>query len=281
MLTARTFPEPRSVTAKATRSRSVARAARVVAAALLVAAVSACEPELIVGEWTCSEDGDSSDPPNITDPVRVPWATGFEARFCDYTELAGFCYADANASYEIVTSPVHSGRYAAAFHITSSDRDAIQARCVRQGALPSEAYYGAWYFVPKVATNTAVWNLFHFQGGQPTGLHGLWDVSLVNTPRGELRLVVFDFLSGVVRSPAITRAIPIGEWFHLQLHLKRAADRTGSVALYQDGQQIFEVTNVITDDSQWGQWYVGNYADGLMPADSTLYVDDVTIRATL
>ena len=36
-----------------------------------------------------------------------------------------------------------------------------------------------------------------------------------------------------------------------------------------------------TDDSNFGQWYVGNYADGLEPADSTLYVDDVTIGPTL
>jgi hypothetical protein len=257
------------------------RTARMTAVSLLIATCASCEPELIVGEWTCSTESNGPNPASPTDPVGVPWSTGFEERFCEYTEVAGFCYADANASYEVVTSPVHSGRYAAAFHVSASDRTALQARCVRQGVLPAEGYYGAWYFVPNLATNTAVWNLIHFQGGQPSGQHGLWDVSLVNTPQGELRLVVFDFLGGMVRSPSDTPAIPIGEWFHLQLYLKRAADRTGSVALYQDGRKVFEVTNIVTDDSRWGQWYVGNYADGVLPADSTLYVDDVTISATL
>jgi len=59
-----------------------------------------------------------------------------------------------------------------------------------------------------------------------------------------------------------------------------AADATGAVALYQDGEELLEVTNLITDDSTWGQWYVGNLATGLRPADSKLYVDDVTIRST-
>jgi hypothetical protein len=61
--------------------------------------------------------------------------------------------------------------------------------------------------------------------------------------------------------------------------LKRAADATGEVALYQDGELLIQATDLITDDSSWGQWYVGNLAQGLTPPDSTLYVDDVTLRA--
>ena len=76
-----------------------------------------------------------------------------------------------------------------------------------------------------------------------------------------------------------TSPIPIGEWFHLELYLKRATDATGEIALYQDGELLIEATDLITDDSSFGQWYVGNYADGRTPADSTLYVDDVTIRS--
>jgi hypothetical protein len=239
----------------------------------------ACEPRLSVGEWVCSTD--AAAPPDKTAPVAVPWSSGFEDRFCDYYQLAGFCYSDPGASYELVTTPVHSGKYAAAFHVHSDEDMAIQARCVRQGTLPVAAYYGAWYFVPEPARNFANWNLIHFQGGEVSGLHGLWDVSLVNTSSGELQLIVFDFLNGVVRRPPTPVPIPIGAWFHVQLYLKRAADATGEVALYLDGRKLVEATDLITDDSNFGQWYVGNYANGLMPADSTLYVDDVSIDATL
>jgi hypothetical protein len=212
-------------------------------------------------------------------PIEVPWSTGFENRFCDYTELAGFCYVGDPANYEIVTSPVHSGRRAAAFTVNADDPEGFQARCVRQGVLPTAAYYGAWYYLPSTAENSEVWNLIHFQGGTPSGLHGLWDISLVNTADGNLEVVLFDFLSGVGRNPTTPTPVPIGSWFHLELYLSRAADATGEVELYQDGPLLIQATNLVTDDSGWGQWYVGNYANGLSPADSTIYVDDVTIRA--
>jgi hypothetical protein len=265
--------------------RPSSRGARQVAQVSLVRAalvvLAACEPQLLVGQWTCSEEA-GAPVPDKRDPIAVPWSTGFENRFCDYTELAGFCYNDPrSASYATVTSPVHSGNFAAAFSVSSGNSRASQTRCVRQGVLPAEAYYGAWYFVPAPATSAAVWNLIHFQGGDPSAQHGLWDVSLVETPTGDLELVVYDFLTTGAHRPPDQPPVPIGAWFHLQLYLKRAADATGEVALYVDGQQLLDLKDVITDDSDWGQWYVGNYADGPMPSDSTLYVDDVTISATL
>jgi hypothetical protein len=132
-----------------------------------------------------------------------------------------------------------------------------------------------------MATNTAVWNLLHFQGGETTGQHGLWDVSLINAANGELQLVVFDFLNSTVHPITNPPPIPIAAWFHIQLHLKRAADATGEMALYQDGQLLIRVSGLVTDDSSYGQWYVGNFATGLMPPESTLYVDDVSIDTSL
>ena len=40
------------------------------------------------------------------------------------------------------------------------------------------------------------------------------------------------------------------------------------------------VTGLVTDPTDWGQWYVGNWADNLTPPASTVYVDDVTIGFT-
>src|SRR5262249_48859331 len=152
-----------------------------------------------------------------------------------------------------------------AFRVMADDADAAQARCVRQGALPTAAYYGAWYFVPELAQNSKNWNLVHFQGGDTSEQHNLWDVSLENGASGELEIFVRDFLNaGVdVLRPATPTPIPIGAWFHVQLYLERAADATGEIALYQDGQKLLDITNVITDDSTFGQWYVGNLANGL------------------
>ncbi len=251
------------------------------AALSTLGALSACQPQLNIGEWTCSEDGSPSAVAEPTAAVVAPWSSGFENRFCDYTELAGFCYEDATASTELVRSPVHSGRYAAAFTVQSDAAGGSQSRCVRQGTLPTAAYYGAWYYVPEPTTTTGNWNLFHFRSGdQPFAHHAVLDVSLVSEGQ-DLQLAVFGL--GYVRLGASQnpRVVPFGAWFHLQLFLKRAADETGEVALYQDGQLIFKVTQLVTDDGTFGQWYVGNLADSLSPAASTLYVDDVTLSSTL
>ena len=217
------------------------------------------------------------------DAVRVPWATGFEDGLCSYHSVRGYCYARHDAAIEIVSSPVRTGRFAAAFTVngntTTADRS--QARCVRQGALPRSATYGAYYRIPKRQTSDGFWNLFHFRGIVPGGdLHPLWDVSIVNDSDGSLKLLVRNLIkipneaSTIVGVPAL----PIDEWVHIEFQLTRSAQANGSVTLRQDGEIIYQKLNLITDDTESGEWYLGNYAKTLVPTLSTIYVDDVSIR---
>jgi hypothetical protein len=261
--------------------------------ALAIAAISclgACKQPLVVGEYKCPVSSpEAGSPPSKFDPIPVPWSSGFEDQFCDYpgSEEPGWCYGFPPASFRIVSSPVHSGQFAAEFTIlTGTDAGAQpQARCSRQGVLPAEAYYGAWYFIPELvtlATDKDYWNLFHFQGGNSdaTSIHYLWDVSLVNGTSGDLNLRVFDNLDSN-KHPTSTKSVPIGKWFQIVFYWKRAKDTSGAVALYQDGEQVVDLAGLVTDDTDWGQWYVGNLATTLQPPRSTVYVDDVTIRSTL
>jgi len=245
---------------------------------------SACGSKVVIATWTCSQSSDST---SSDAGDSFEWSTGFEDGFYDYLASCGFCFGTGVSSYQIVTSPVHTGKYAAAFNVTAN-HTGNQVRCVRQGTLPAQAYYGAWYYVPSLATNNnAVWNLFHFAGGAGPSdmLHGLWDISLINTATGDLRLVVYQFpMTGAAGgTPALSgeTTIPIGTWFRIVIFLKRAADATGEVQVYLNTVSILHLTGIVTDDSQWGQWYVGNLAENLTPPDSTLYVDDVTISGSL
>jgi len=171
---------------------------------------------------------------------------------------------------------------AAAFSIaTAGSPDGAQARCFRRGELPTAAYYGAWYFIPTAASGLDNWNLFYFQGGEPSDLDGMWDVTITTDSDGRLRLSVYDHVHTTWYQATPTVPIPIGVWFHIQFYLKRAADATGEFALYQDGQLLVERKGLVTDDTSYGQWYVGNLARALTPPDMTLYVDDVTITETL
>jgi len=257
--------------------------------AALSPALSGCAPKVSAGEWQCSQESAGADggPPRaalLTDPVVVPWSTGFEDSFCGYTNVAGYCYGDQ--PYTLVTEPHRpGGHFAAEFKVVGSQMQ--QTRCVRQGVLPESAYYGAWYFIPQALTDVkGVWNLWHFQGGDdPDSQHDLWDVTLVKGQQaGDWELVVYDRPSpppnNTYRSADHIR-VPIKTWFHIELFLKRAADATGEIALYQDGVQLFDRTNLKSDASKFTQWYVGDLADTATPADSSLYVDDVSISATL
>jgi hypothetical protein len=194
------------------------------------------------------------------------------------------------SSYELVTAPVHSGHFAVAFSIVGQkpspddpEHDSTQTRCVREGELPRDAVYGAWYYVPALPTAVGYWNLMYFWGDDGTQMgKQLWDVSIKKMDDGQLSLFIFDQNPpnpSMPDAPATpTVPIPIGEWFHIELHLRRAADTSGVVELFQDGDKVGEFTDRVTDDTQFGRWYVGNLSpDGLSPPESTLYVDDVTI----
>lgn len=256
------------------------------AAGLVLACLSgACEPELIVGKVTndqeasCLLSGSDGGAPSAEDKiVEAPWTTGFEDGFCGYTLAGGFCYASDDASYTIVDEPVHGGLNAAAFSVTTNaPLEARQTRCVLQGALPDDAVYGAWFYIPAFARNAGNWNLFYFQ--HLVSLDpGLWSISLRSSDAGTLHLYVLGHLDGVARIPAPSPAVPIGSWFQVEFRLLRAADRTGEIALYQDGALLFEESGIVTDPGEPDQWYVGNWADALTPPESTIYVDDVTVR---
>lgn len=242
----------------------------------------ACAPTVVIGTHACPGSGTDADAAIDPDASVSTWSTGFEDGFCDYAPSMGFCFATGGGSYSLVTSPVHSGHYAAAFSVEGvPDGGGSQARCVAQGVFPDAAYYGAWYYVPVQAQNSGNWNLFHYQGGVPGQmLHGLWDVSLANgTGGGPLDTFVFDFLTGKTTN-STAAPIPIGQWFHLEVYFKRANDPTGEITLWQDGTMAVQLTGLATDDTNWGQWYVGNLATALAPPSSTVYVDDVTISLT-
>jgi hypothetical protein len=237
-----------------------------------------CEPNLIVGKWECrASDGDE----NVAvtkQPVDAPWSTGFENAFCDYGAPAGYCYAAPRASYEVVTSPVHSGSRAAAFSLIADGAfDGMQARCVRQGELPVAAYYSAFFFIPVAPGAANNWNLMHFRSGDVRPLHGIWDVSLERQLDGTFQVYAYDFLRAQKRPTSGVPPVPIGAWFQLELYLRRAADDTGEFALYQDGQLALALDGLSTDDASYGEWYVGNLAVSLTPAESVLYVDDVSV----
>lgn len=249
---------------------------------------TACDSKVVIGSWSCQDVFTSSGRTQAavdasSSSFAVPWSTGFEEGFCEYAEVGGYCYSHGVATYTVVDSPVHSGRRAAAFSVIADGTQvSSETRCVREGNLPMSAYYGAWYLIPAVTTSSNNWNLFHFQGGDSASavFHGLWDISLYNRQGGGLGLSMYDFLRDHWYYAAAAPPLPVGSWFHLEVYLKRAPDTSGEITVYQDGSDVLHLTGLATDDSQWCQWYLGNLAIQLESTDSTLFVDDISVRAT-
>jgi hypothetical protein len=263
-------------------------------ASLLCVGACACEPTVVVGTRVCQQAPDaaltqSGDAAAGGGTVTVPWSTGFEDGFCDFAPPVGFCVTSGDGSYSLVTSPVHSGRYAAAFSVNSAIDGGSQARCVRQGTFPAAAYYGAWYYLPGPAVAQGNWNLFHYQGPTPEDGGGppyLWDVSLQSADDAGLQPYLRDFLTQpnqTVNAPSTPMPVPIGQWFHLEWYFKRASDTTGEVSLWLNESRVVDVPGIVTDDTDGGQWFVGNLTSfgGIVPPASVVYVDDITIGSTM
>jgi hypothetical protein len=255
---------------------------------VLGCASAACEPELVVGKRIVTQPLDCEPTQGVGGAgaldkvIEVPWSTGFEDEFCAYRRAGGFCPNDNGAEIAIVDDPVHTGQSAAAYSITAEGR---QSRCFLEGTLPEDAVYTAWFYLPRHHSDIVNWNLVHFQGGpMPFMLRNLWDVSVENADDGTLRLYVRDFLHtddtrGVPLRPDAAPAVPIASWFEIKFRLRRAADATGRIALYQDGELLLERTDITTDPTEFGQWYAGNFVGSFTPSDSTIYVDDVSTSA--
>ena len=258
---------------------------------LFTVSMLGCESTTVIASFSCPKSTnanlvDAADAAagagNADSTFTLPWSSGFENGWCDYQDGNGFFAESGTQHKEVVTSPVHSGAFAAAFTVDAASEG--QMRAVHTGPMPMEAFYGAWYYVPALAKNTGLWNLINFQGDNSENLGHLWDISLLNNGNGDLRLEVFSYW--ITDGPDQTNhpPIPIGKWFHIEMFWKRASDETGEVIVYQDGKSIFEMTNIKTDNtsstSSVVKWYVGNLATDLEPVESTVYVDDVSIKTT-
>jgi hypothetical protein len=144
--------------------------------------------------------------------------------------------------------------------------------------------YGAWFYVPSAikADVGSDWNLIHFQdyNASRQGWDNTFDILLVNDDSSGLRMEAWDQIQLAHYEPSRTVSIPIGSWFHIEVLIKRATDKTGEIVLYEDGTSVLDQPGLTTELGTRSQWYVGNYWASLNSSESTVYVDDVTVTAS-
>ena len=192
--------------------------------------------------------------------------------------------ADApDTSVTVSTDFAHTGRYSAKL-----TNDAVatyeDAHLWREDSYPAEAYYSAWFYLPRAYQTIADWSLVQFQvpATSDAGVIGqLLDIDLRSLPDGDLILSVYDHRAAYLRSPTPDPAIlvPIGQWFQIEAFYRNVNDDSGQLTVWLDGQVNYDLHRPFGSNSTV-YWTVCSKTYGLSPAESVIYVDDAAVSLT-
>jgi Polysaccharide lyase len=179
----------------------------------------------------------------------------------------------------ISTDVAHSGRYSV--KLTNGAVAMYQdANLWRQDDYPVDAYYSAWFYLPRAYQTTADWSIVQFQVPPVDGgaIGQLLDIDLRSLPDGDLILSVYDHRAAYLRTPTPDPAmpVPIGQWFQIETYYRNAPDDTGEVAIWLDGQLNYDLHRPFGASSTV-YWTVCSKTYGLSPAESVIYVDDAAV----
>lgn len=228
--------------------------------------------------------GACTEPVNLGESPEILWWTDHETGdLSDWTRDGGGTWTMGGGTVEPALGLARSGKYALRSSVTSSS-DALRSAGIgiREGLMPEEACYSAWFFLPTAVTTTSFWLFFKFRSrtvaDQPTTDVDMWDVDVVSASDGGLVLSLFrrDRDEEVASSSV---SVPVARWFQLEACLRAASDATGKLAVWLDGQPAFALDAQFTMPSQYVEWNVGNVAQGITPSTASIYVDDAAVSS--
>ena len=221
----------------------------------------------------------------------VLWTSRFEDGTFDEWESVPFGNASANPqplnSIEVSSEFAYQGKFAAKLTtIAPGDNpQGFGASLVRNGGLPVQAYYSAWYYLPNKETVGSYWVIMKFRTRDDTlAEHELYDVNLKNLPNGDMSLRLYDHrvedvrVGGNLPLTGSDPQIPVGSWFQLEAFY-RADPTNGHLTLWLDGKEILDHQGP-TGPTPWVAWDVVSVAELLTPEQALLYVDDCAISQT-
>jgi hypothetical protein len=217
--------------------------------------------------------------------TNILWSTNHESGTLSdwYLNDCGGEFNSGNGVSSASTDVAHSGKYSAKMTInaTGSDTGVRLFRWCESRASDPALYYSTWYYFPtQVQVTGGWWNIFQFKSKYAGGNDPYWIVNVGNRSNGDMYLYLYDWVHKKGYDQSIA-SLPVGKWVNIKVFLKRAADNTGQISVWQDGVEIFNIPNVPTVDANAElQWSIDNYANELSPSDVTIYTDDATITTS-
>lgn len=222
---------------------------------------------------------------------NIVWTDGFETGdISGITEVGDF-YKQGSGAYQLVTPHAHSGNVSVELTIdslapTDTGSHAAYLFHTRYDLLPDDGYYySAWYYIPTLVKPEVYWNIMQWKSTQDGSTpQPIYMINVRDSGPDKLYL----YLGYLPNREDVRKFyhqehvdIPVGQWFNVETYYKRAQDNTGQIQIWQDGIEIFNITNtttVLSDNSI--HWSVNSYSSGIEPAPLTLYVDDMAISKT-
>jgi hypothetical protein len=236
----------------------------------LMLVVTGCGPDLDVGS-------------------DVLWSARFESgAFDEWTSVPGRgaqAFPTPN-TIEVSTERAHKGSHAARLTIAAST-DGVQQNALlsRAGGLPIEAYYSAWYYLPRSVTVGTYWVIFKFRqravANDDASASEFYDLDLQDLPSGEMTLLLFDHRVGRnIPLDIPDPVVPVGLWFHVEAFYRNAPDTTGRLIYWLDGQPIKEISGQAMAPNDWIEWDACSVGEALTPSPAVLFIDDCAVSRT-
>jgi len=228
--------------------------------------------------------------PDLDVGSDVLWSAGFETGTFDEWIRVPTRGAEAfpapGDKIEVSNERAHDGGHAAKLTIDTSTAGEQQNTLVsRTGSLPTEAYYSAWYYLPRSENVGTYWVIFKFRlrtiADDPSTSAEFYDLDLRDLPSGEMTMVLYDHrLAHEVPLGVPDPVVPVGIWFQLEAFYRNTQDTTGHLTVWLDGRQIIDIADQPMAPTPWIEWDVGNIGEDLTPSPAVLFIDDCAVSQT-
>lgn len=215
--------------------------------------LGACGPKLELGSnvlWSTShESGDLSD-----------W----------YLAPGGGLVPDTSMSpVNVVAGPAHTGRYSLQL-IDLAASDTIGPGVYRELVSPPDAYYSAWYYIPRQYQTKSQWTIMKFRSrsdDDPNTISHGHDLNVRALPGGQVILYVYSHDATYLQAPLADppAIVPVEAWFQLEVLYRPRTDETGKLLVWLDDRLVYDLENRRTAGSSALVWSPCNVGEDVEP----------------
>ena len=226
---------------------------------------SACAPTLDVGS-------------------DVLWATDHESGGLGdwYADGGGGLLTDsANSTVTPADTVAHSGRYSLKF-VDLAMSDTEGPAIYRELQSPPDAYYSAWYYLPRLYQTNSQWTIQKFRSrsdSDPEAISHGHDLNLRTLPGGQVVLYVFSHDPAYLQAPLANPPafVPVETWFQLEVFYSPRTDETGRILVWLDDRLVYDLEDRRTTGSDDVLWTPCSIGEDVQPSPPELYLDDASI----